>query len=237
MDESEKLAKEYLTHLGFTNIIFEPDGNVPPDFVVDARIAVEVRRLNQNEQTGSGFRGLEETAIPFRMKISKLLAGLGPADTGVSWFIYYTLKRPIPAWGELQTNLRKYLLDFKNSPPDQTSHAAVIEGLEIELHRASDVHATFFLLGSHCDDDSGGWVFGETQKNLRICIAEKTAKIAPVRHKYPEWWLILIDRIGFGVDECDQDLFRKHLNMKHDWNKVILLNPLDPRFAFEVPAW
>jgi len=48
MDSSETLAKEYLRFLGYTDIIYEPDGNIPPDFLVNGRIAVEVRRLNQN---------------------------------------------------------------------------------------------------------------------------------------------------------------------------------------------
>ena len=79
MDKSEEVANSYLVHLGFESIVFEPDGNVPPDFLVDARIAVEVRRLNQNEVTESGFQSLEEVAIPLQMRIGKLLASLGPA--------------------------------------------------------------------------------------------------------------------------------------------------------------
>ena len=48
MDESERIASEYLATLGFNDIQYEPDGNVPPDFVLNKTIAVEVRRLNQN---------------------------------------------------------------------------------------------------------------------------------------------------------------------------------------------
>jgi len=50
-DPSETQARRYLEHLGCKDIVYEPDGNVPPDFVVDGRIGVEVRRLNQNEHT------------------------------------------------------------------------------------------------------------------------------------------------------------------------------------------
>src|SRR5690349_5917728 len=68
MDTSEELVKAYLRHLGFSHIEYEPDGNVPPDFLAEKRVAVEVRRLNQNEITGSGFRALEEPTIPLSMK-------------------------------------------------------------------------------------------------------------------------------------------------------------------------
>ena len=84
MDESEKLANEYLASLGFKNVIFEPDGNVPPDFLANGRIAFEVRRLNQNELSETGFRGLEEIAIPLQMTIRKLLLSMGHQAEGAA---------------------------------------------------------------------------------------------------------------------------------------------------------
>jgi hypothetical protein len=48
MNSKEKIAQNYLVSLGFKDIVFEPDGNIPPDFAVEGKIAVEVRRLNQN---------------------------------------------------------------------------------------------------------------------------------------------------------------------------------------------
>src|SRR5206468_13124046 len=69
MDKSEQIAESHLRSRGFQDIMYEPDGNVPPDFLVDGQIAVEVRRLNQNEDTPEGPRGLEEAAIPLQAKI------------------------------------------------------------------------------------------------------------------------------------------------------------------------
>ena len=235
MDDSEKLAKAYLCHLGFDDIVYEPDGNVPPDFLVDGKIAVEVRRLNQNELTDSGPRGLEETEIPFRMKLRKLLMTLGPPRSGVSWFVHYSFRRPLPEPRELFSSLHQFLREFQDNESGETPCRTVLnDGVEIELSRAGDTHPTFFLLGGGVDEDSGGWVFGETERNLRICIDEKTSKVRPFRHKYPQWWLILIDRMGYGVDECDRELFSQRLKVQHDWDKVLLLNPLNTQDAFEV---
>jgi hypothetical protein len=36
------------------------------------------------------------------------------------------------------------------------------------------------------------------------------------------------------VDDCDRQMFREHLDIRHNWDKVILLNPLDHRSAFEI---
>ena len=81
-DRSEQLALTYLESLRLGPVTHEPDGNVPPDFLIDGRIAVEVRRLNQNEAVANGHRGLEETAIPLNARLRKLLASLGPRSTG-----------------------------------------------------------------------------------------------------------------------------------------------------------
>jgi hypothetical protein len=59
MNASERLALAYLHGLDLGPVEFEPDGNIPPDFVVGGRIAVEVRRLNQQhvhaDGTAQGF--------------------------------------------------------------------------------------------------------------------------------------------------------------------------------------
>ncbi len=237
MDDSEKAAKNYLAYLGYEGIVYEPDGNVPPDFLVNGRIAIEVRRLNQNEGTESGFRGLEEIAIPLEAKIGNLLVSLGPPKSGSSWFVHYTVRRPVPAWDVLRPAIRRHLLAFRDDRSvGRSTNITVADCIQIELTRASRAHATCFVSGGYSDHDSGGWVFEETQKNLRLCIDEKTLKIAHVRHKYPEWWLILVDRIGYGVDDWDRPLFHKHLGIKHSWDKVILLNPLNHRSAFEIQS-
>ena len=86
MDRSEQIVSEYLLHRGFRDVVYEPDGNTTPDFLIDGRIAVEVRRLNQNEDTPNGHRGLENITIPLQAKIGALLKTLGPSN-GESWYV------------------------------------------------------------------------------------------------------------------------------------------------------
>jgi hypothetical protein len=237
MDDSEKLADEYLRSLARGAVVYEPDGNRPPDFLVNGTIAVEVRRLNQNEITESGHRGLEVTRIPLAARIRKLLSTFGPPRSGISWFVCYDFRRPLPEWRELSSALREYLLAFRDNPETSPEVSATIcNGFEIELRRAGNSYPQFFVPGGSADDDTGGWILQETQKNLRLCIEEKTRKIAPYRHNYTEWWLVLIDRIGFGVEACDEQLFREHLRFEHSWDKIVLVSPDNPRRAFELPA-
>ena len=119
--ESDKFAYEYLAHQGFTSIVYEPDGNVPPDFLVEGRIAIEARRLNQNKEgVADGPRGLEELSKPLDAAVRKAIASMGPPSAGATWFVLYTFRRPLPPWKELERLLAVALRSFR----DQSSHQA-----------------------------------------------------------------------------------------------------------------
>ena len=75
-------------------------------------------------------------------------------------------------------------------------------------------------------------MLGEMARNLRICVAEKAAKVARVRQRYPEWWLALVDHIGYGLDSREQDQSRQIVRLEHSWDKVVIINSLDPREGF-----
>ena len=75
----------------------------------------------------------------------------------------------------------------------------------------------------------------EIAENLRICIAEKSAKVANVRSRYSEWWLAFEDRIGYGVlNEDDRNQLRELVQRDDRWNRIILVNPLQPTVGFEL---
>ena len=90
------------------------------------------------------------------------------------------------------------------------------------------------MLGGCSDRDSGGWVLPEMERNLHICVAEKTRKVSRVRADYPEWWLLLVDHVGHGLSDFDREQFRQQVQMVHDWDKIILVDPLDLTRALQV---
>lgn len=47
MNNDEAIVKRFLENQ-FLKVTHEPDRNIPPDFLVNDEIAIEVRRLNQN---------------------------------------------------------------------------------------------------------------------------------------------------------------------------------------------
>ena len=228
MNDSEKLVQEYLTRQGFTNVVYEPDGNVPPDFLVDGRIAVEVRRLNQNEETSTGFHGLEELAIPLDSAVRKVLASMGPPPADASWFVFYVFRRPLPSVKQIELALKVALTNFKNRPSHQPSDLRVFKNFGLRIFPAQKKYSTFFVLAGSHDRDVAGWMVSEIARNISLCVPEKTRKIAAVRDKYPEWWLVLDDRIGYGLDESDRYQLQKLIENDDHWDKIILVNPAYP---------
>jgi hypothetical protein len=230
MDESELVAEKYIMHLGYNKPIFEPEGqSTPPDFLVDNRIAVEVRRLNQSEESSlpGQRRGLEEVAIPLWKCVERLLPSLGPPTGQVSWYIHVKFDRPVPERRLLEDAIRTTLETFRDSPVQNPTTIRLFKTFELEIFRAGRAYPQYFVMGGKSDDDAGGWVIEELERNLRICIDEKTAKVSGIRAKYSEWWLLLVDRINYGQEETIQV-------PPHDWDKIILINPHDHRQAFEL---
>ena len=235
MNDSEKSVFEYLTSHGFGAVVYEPDGKVPPDFLIDGRIAVEVRRLNQNEKTATGHRGLEEVSKPLNALVEKALAAIGPPVDGASWFVFYSYRRPLPPWRKLDELLRNALREVRERPDLKTHKVRVANKMRLSFTRSSKVHPNLFVLGGWSDHDSGGFVISEMAQNLRICIAEKSLKVSRVRSRYSEWWLALDDRIGYGdLDEGDRNQLRKLVQLDQLWSKIILVNPLRPSSGFEL---
>jgi hypothetical protein len=107
MNDSERTDGSFLESLGLGPVKHEPDGKNPPDFLVTGRIAVEARRLNENEEVDGVHRGLEVTANPLYHAVVKALARSGPPPGAHSWFVHYTVRRPLPSWMETERLLRE----------------------------------------------------------------------------------------------------------------------------------
>jgi hypothetical protein len=229
MKEEEKWAKEYLLYRGFeeNTIVFEPHCSRTPDFLVDRRIAIEVRRLNQHVKTASGKpEPLEELAKPLLDRLKKLLTSMGPPTNGVSWGVAPWFRRP-----QLTKNWEavvcKKLQPFQSATVESEGEDIEIDrNFCLKLKRAGGPKSLSFFLATRADLDANGWPTPKLEENITLCINEKTKKIAPYRTEYPEWWLILIDFVLPGMQE--------EIQVKHDWDKVLVVPPSNYPGAYEV---
>jgi hypothetical protein len=234
MDATETLVSKYLAHEGYSNVVYEPDGNIPPDFLINGRIAVEVRRLNQNHHDGVETRGIEEVSIPLWHKVSKLALSQGAPVDGESWFVFFRFTRPVADWKVLGPILTKEFHTFAMSANKKRRVIAHEQGIEIEVFRSNTLFPTMFVMAGCSDQESGGWLLSEMEANIRYCASEKSRKVGKVRAKYPSWWLALVDHIGYGLEDFDREMFREKVSIEHDWDKIIIIDPRDHTRAFEL---
>lgn len=225
MDSTEEIVYKYLSNLGIGKPIHEPNGNVPPDFLIGGSIAVEARRLNQNIETESGITGLEEIRYPLRDGIKEFIKTLGPSNTGETWLLVHTISRPAPKLKRAKQLLRERLTAFAEQNSRTEMECVLHEGLKIHLFRAPEAHPEFFVSMGSFDRDSGGFELPEMAKNILICINEKTQKVSDYRDKYKEWWLILVDYIAYGLNESDQVELRSMVEVPRTWDRIVLVNP------------
>jgi hypothetical protein len=213
---------------------YEPDGNIPPDFSISGNIAIEARRLNQHYFDGTEPVGLEENSIPLWIKLKKLITKIGPAPTAHSWYVYCRFNRPIKSWKAIEKGVVAALERFAVIPDQDRGTIATIGNFEIDVFPARICHTTMFVFGGLSDEDSGGWLIYEMERNIQYCLREKTKKISCVRANYKQWWLALVDHIGYGLDEFDRELFGDQVSIIHNWDRVILIDPRDHTRWFEI---
>lgn len=232
MDCSEKVAMNHLRFRGHQDVLYEPDGNVPPDFLVDRRIAVEVRRLGQTDSGSKPQKDLEESSIPLFTRFRRLLASYGSSD--VIRFISIAFRRPLPAWRLVDKGSRKFLdVVLTGALPEGTTQT-VAPNVDLTYTYKLEQSGDTFELDNTDDPDWGGWIMAELERNLRVRIDEKTRKIAPYRSKYPEWWLVLIAQPVYAVSERDIQQFRRSTHIVHGWDKIVIVNGADYRRYFEL---
>jgi hypothetical protein len=209
---------------------YEPDGNVPPDFLIDGSIAVEVRRLNQHEDNSSEPRGLETLEFQLRAQVEGLLDKLGPPTLGASWFVSYLFSRPLEPWKTLRPKLKDWLDQFRASAQDRGTETD-FGRFHISLIKASKEHEKLFVLGGYGDHDASGSLMSKLDRNIRLCLELKTKKIAPYRSRYPEWWLILVDHIAHDLGPEERRLLSERPPIAHDWQRVVVLDSRDTAVA------
>jgi len=228
----ERVAYEHLLFRGHLDVVYEPDGNITPDFLVDGHIAVEVRRLNQNDFNVMPHRGLEESEIPLRMHLVRLLASYGTSN--VTRFIGLDFRRPLPKWSVIEKGARTFLDNVVAGALPEGVMRMVAPNVKLEYLCAVADARDAFELGVENDDDWGGWLLEQFDKNLRLCVDKKARKFAQFRSRYPEWWLVLIDQVAYGLTEHDRQQFRQNTRIEHDWDKIIIVSPIDHSYYFEM---
>jgi hypothetical protein len=233
MKPEEKTAKKYFDTLGFQNIEYEPDGNIPPDFLIDGSIAIEVRRLNQHHEIHTNPKPLENLEYRINPIVESIAKSFQSEDFSNSCFFAVRYSRPLEINNNLKRDIKKIFQEHLENLRLRKIYK-VRENLEIELFPISNKLDNIYNMGIISDQDAGGFIVGLIHENLKLVIEEKEGKINRHRDKYPIWWLALVDTIGFGISELDLSQLNTLPTIETYFQKVILINPIEPKKSIEI---
>lgn len=224
MNRDEALANAWLSAQGFGNLVYEPDGNVPPDFTIDGRIAVEVRRLNQHHYFGARAEGLEQLAVPLWRSLQGAVAAFTKPGNNRSHWVALDYRRPSIDGAKTKDLLRRSLGVFLTGTNRSPARLEINHNLAIDLFPSRVVDGRPFRLAGSLDSDGGGMAVEMYADNLSLCLAEKNQKIKPYLGRYDEWWLLLVDSMGWGLADYEVVELRQCLGPKKEFSRVLLVS-------------
>lgn len=225
MNREEIIVQKLLKKEFDEQIIFEPDGNIPPDFKIGDNTAIEVRRLNQNFFQDSQVEGLENLSIPISDAFNEVLQSFGKQKSDYSYFIGLDFERPLDLNIYELKKLIKGKLQFflENLVQTYPYTLAITNGVALIIQKAPSNNKNLFRPAGYLDNDAGGFVISMYIENIRYCIHEKSEKIKYYLYKYDEWWLHLVDIMlwDLAIDEVNE--IRKNIHDLGHFNKVSII--------------
>jgi hypothetical protein len=229
VNRAEKTVDAYLRQIT-DDVVYEPDGNVPPDFLVAGELAVEVRTLNQNYFGGNAPKGLERDHRRIEHVLHSALRHFDRPVSGQAYLVILRFSRPLGDLKCLKENLRQKLQVFMDNPHETPHEVSLTSGIAITIVKAPKPNRQTFRIGALSDWDSGGFVAGLYIRNIRHCIEDKTAKVSAYKGRYPRWWLVLVDGLsGFSAhdkdDRAELESVRNNLVKSPPWERILVLSP------------
>ena len=235
MNREEQLAKGYLELLEPDSLVFEPDGNITPDFLLNGDVAVEVTRLNEHIEVQGKLKRLDDDSPGIIAFLKNIIKSHNSKFSDANFYVVISIKQPFGDRKKVKKKLIN-LLDSFESKEDVIIQKdyKISDSLSISFLRGSlKSSVPTFSLGIISEHDSGGWVFENVSKNLLHCVNTKSIKVEPHLSKYREWWLVLIDMVAFGDYDDMLDELKASVD-KNKFNKIIVLGGLDGQFVFEI---
>ena len=243
VNEDEEIARIWLEMTGHFDIRL---GDDPPDYVVEDRYAVEVRRLNRMVEADGRNEGEEVSLYPLSAIVNDVLQKLGPPHPGEHcWYVDINYEidvgQPPKKWQkkkkeQIKTKLREVLRLFDGR---EGVTIQVGCGISLVFWRAYEPLSQRYLL-NQVDDPGAGWVLANLIPSIKSCIEEKTGKIKYKLKELSElegWWLILVDHISHGMIASNKHYLksvREQIPSHGPWSRCIVVDYWKPDMYFEL---
>jgi hypothetical protein len=225
------MAYDYFTSLGVTEIVHEPDGNVPPDLLIGNKIAVEVRRLNQFfKNQNDEYVPLENLSYGVMKRIHDTIRSYEYVKSESTAWVGVDFERPLVLDKQLNKDL-KTIFDCHLNCLDEQRVYIIRDNLKLRFRKAHRSFNVPFKWASSSDGDSGGAVVSNVLESLKIVIPEKEKKILPYKANYDIWWLAVIDKVAFSLDDIDHRQLKAAFDIKTFFQKIIIISAFNATSA------
>ncbi len=245
-NEDECRAKRWLESQGHTDIIRLCED--PPDFVVEGRYAVEVRRLNWMADIDGKYEGIENSEKPLERYVEELLEPYSQAPNGYTVFVdcNYRFDPPIPKRDVIGREVKAAVEEFKERMRRDLELRRCPSCSEISLECGVTLlfwpdrtpgTGGFELNDVDVATGSRGFVVRDAIDNVARSIQEKTRKVVGRDrvNDFAAWWLVLVDHIhAVPLREADLNRIRRALPRRDIWSRVIVVSPENPEWFFEL---
>ncbi|OCH51496.1 hypothetical protein [Vibrio sp. ZF57] len=231
-NREENLVSEMFSKQGYT-VVKEPDGNIPPDIVLDGTIAVEVTRLSKILEVNGLKRSIDNDSSSIIAKLKKVINSCDDYSN-YKYSVHAILKRPFGDVKNIVKSIKSELQCIQDNGLAKDGHRVVIsESVTIKIYERNLQGGKGFLLTGINDLDAGYQDSSVISDSVFFCLESKVKKVEPYVNRYSEWWLVLSDTITY--DSISE--YKKHLETnlcKSVFSKILFVNSLTGALILEI---
>lgn len=226
MNREELIVFEHLTKLHGKGVLPVPAHKDPPDIVIDSSIGIEVTRLNQHYFESKKPEGLEILSFPLEDALEEVLNSFNYLYDGKSYWVCIDFKRPLNS--SVHQTKKDMTLTLNNFLASETINfpyrVSVNSEISFLIYESSPGNGKLFPRGGTDDFNACGQNISTYAKNIQYCINKKSSIIQKKLDKYNNWWLYLVDCIGFGLSQKEILEVIKNVGDIENFDKVVVLN-------------
>ncbi|MFD3190123.1 hypothetical protein ACFMPD_07590 [Sedimentitalea sp. HM32M-2] len=236
MDETEKRALQLLYALEPGSWCYEPDGNCPPDFALNGKVAVEVTRLNKAIEIDRKQINLDSDIRSICDSFTGQLKRFDSKNNTTTWFVRFSLKRPID-WRQVRTDLRQFLKQVFHEENIPAEPVRISSGFCLHFYQASFEPDIRYRFAGYLDRNNTGWVIPTLADNIRRISSRKFDLTQPFRDTYSSWWLVLENHISFSLaGPIELNELLDALPIIRGWHRILIFDPRHPTKFAEIPS-
>jgi hypothetical protein len=237
MKTEERITYDFLSTLGYKNIIYEPLGrSKPPDFSIEGKIGIEVRRLNKYIKINGEYEPIEKFEFEFVPKFRNAIKELENQNLPFSIGINLNYKRPFEVTKQLLKDLKNSIIDSTISE-NYGINIFFNEKITYMLFKGNGRSDQTYKLIGIMDRDRGGVVQDSRSNALQICIDEKSSKLKSLEDKFNELWLVLVDNIFSRVDYTTKQDLQRIPEIRSIFKRIIMISFKDSTNWIDLYPW